>query len=154
MATYKIRRRTTPENLDGTRAMNRACAMSRRDCIYTPAAYNRRVNRPWATIVELPSYEARLKGRLTEGEAEDVKTVIAADPECGDVMKGTGGIRKVRFAVRGKGKSGGVRVVYYFYNETMPVFLLTVFAKSEKDNLTQRERNELAKLVRLLVESY
>jgi hypothetical protein len=60
----------------------------------------------------------------------------------------------VRFAVRGKGKSGGVRVVYYFYNQTMPVFLLTVFAKSEKDNLTQRERNELARLVRLLVESY
>jgi len=112
------------------------------------------MHRPWTTIVELPTYEARLKGRMTEPEAEDVKTVISADPECGDVMKGTGGIRKVRFAVGGRGKSGGVRVIYYYYNETLPVFLLTVFAKSEKDNLTQRERNDLAKLVRILIESY
>jgi hypothetical protein len=110
--------------------------------------------RPWTTIVELPTYEARLKGRMTEREAEDVKTVISADPECGDLMKGTGGIRKVRFAVGSKSKSGGVRIIYYYYNDTMPVFLLTVFAKSEKDNLTERERNDLAKLVRILVESY
>lgn len=61
-------------------------------------------------------------------------------------MKGTGGIRKLRFAVGGKGKSGGIRIVYYFYNDSMPLFLLTVFAENEKDNL--------AKLVQLIRESY
>jgi hypothetical protein len=61
---------------------------------------------------------------------------------------------KVRFGVCGQGKSGGVRVVYYFYNDTIPVFLLTVFAKNEKDNLSKAERNTLAKVARTLRESY
>src|SRR5262245_44930631 len=52
------------------------------------------------------------------------------------LMEGTGGVRKVRFVVGGRGKSGGVRVVYYFHNEAMPVYLLTVFAKNEKANLS------------------
>ncbi len=69
-------------------------------------------------------------------------------------MQGTGGIRKLRWKRAGTGKSSGVRVIYYFYNENYPLFLLTVFGKSEKVNLSQAERNELAKLVRLLLESY
>lgn len=63
------------------------------------------------------------------------------------VLKETGGIRKVRFAAGERGKSGGVRVVYYFHSEVMPVFLLTLFAKNEKDNLSKSERNALATLV-------
>ena len=62
-------------------------------------------------------------------------------------MEGTGGVRKVRFAIGGRGKSGGVRVVYYFHSEAMPVYLLTLFAKNEKANLTKAERNALARLV-------
>ncbi|WP_240932955.1 type II toxin-antitoxin system RelE/ParE family toxin [Pelagibius litoralis] len=69
-------------------------------------------------------------------------------------MKETGGIRKVRFATQGKGKSGSVRVAYYFYNETLPVFLLTVFAKNEKDNLSKDERNKLRRLVTAIRETY
>ena len=65
---------------------------------------------------------------------------------CGAVLKETGGIRKVRFATGERGKSGGVRVVYYFHSEVMPVFLLTLFAKNEKDNLSKSERNSLAAL--------
>lgn len=69
-------------------------------------------------------------------------------------MKGTGGIRKLRWAAKGKGKSGGVRVVYFFHNRTMPLFLLTVFAKGDKTNLSERERNGLAKFVTLLARQY
>ena len=76
--------------------------------------------------------------------------MIARDPDCGAVMRGTGGIRKVRFAIEGRGKSGGVRVVYYFHSEAMPVYLLTVFAKNEKANLTPAERNALTRLVVVL----
>lgn len=76
--------------------------------------------------------------------------LLAADPLCGDLIQGTGGVRKIRFAIQGRGKSGGVRVVYYYYNETRPLFLLTVFSKNEKDNLTMVERNSLAKLVKAL----
>jgi len=65
----------------------------------------------------------------------------------GDVLVGTGGIRKVRFARGGRGKSGGVRVIYYFYNAEEPIYLLEVFGKNEKANLTAAERNALAKVV-------
>ena len=69
-------------------------------------------------------------------------------------MKGTGGIRKLRWAAQGKGKSGGVRVIYYYHNRGMPLFLLTVFGKGEKSNLTKSERNELARLTPLLTRNY
>ena len=66
-------------------------------------------------------------------------------------MEGTGGVRKLRWGRGGQGKSGGVRVIYYFHDENMPLYLLTLFAKGDKANLTKAERNELAELVDLLV---
>jgi len=58
--------------------------------------------------------------------------MLARDPECGEIIQGTGGVRKVRVALPGRGKSGGARVIYYFHSERLPVFALTVFAKNEK----------------------
>ncbi len=69
-------------------------------------------------------------------------------------MKGTGGCRKVRVAGRGKGKSGGYRVITFFTGKALPVFLLSVFGKGEKSNLTDAERNGLAKLTDVLVSEY
>ena len=69
-------------------------------------------------------------------------------------MQGTGGIRKLRWASGNRGKSGGVRVIYFFHNETLPLFLLTVFGKSERANLSKAQRNELARLTSVLVENY
>lgn len=106
------------------------------------------------TVVETNAFTASAKGRMRQQEVGALIDVLAAEPECGDLIQGTGGIRKVRFGVDGKGKRGSVRVVYYFYNDTMPVFLLTVFAKNEKDNLSKAERNTLAKAARALRESY
>ena len=106
------------------------------------------------TVVETKAFTAAAKGRMKPPEVDAIIDVLAAEPECGDLIRGTGGLRKVRFAVGGKGKRGSVRVVYYFYNETMPVFLLTVFAKNEKDNLSKAERNALAKVARTIRESY
>jgi len=91
---------------------------------------------------------------MTATEVRDVIAIVAANPELGDLIQGTGGIRKLRFAVGGRGKSGGVRVVYYYHNDSMPVFLLTVFAKNEKANLTRAERNALAKVARSLRDGY
>jgi hypothetical protein len=65
----------------------------------------------------------------------------------GDVLAGTGGIRKVRFARSGRGKSGGVRVIYYYYGAETPIYLLEIFGKNEKADLTAAERNALAKVV-------
>ena len=106
------------------------------------------------TVVETKAFTASAKGRMKQQEVDALIDILAAEPECGDLIQGTGGLRKVRFGVGGKGKRGSVRVVYYFYNDTMPVFLLTVFAKNEKDNLSKAESNTLAKVARTLRESY
>ena len=82
---------------------------------------------------------------LSEAEREDIVAMLAANPLCGEVMPGTGGLRKVRVGRSGMGKRGGARAIYIFRNERFPVFLITAYAKSEKDNLTKKERNELGK---------
>ncbi|MBR8653664.1 type II toxin-antitoxin system RelE/ParE family toxin [Achromobacter sp. Marseille-Q0513] len=66
-------------------------------------------------------------------------------------MEGTGGVRKLRWRRGDQGKSGGVRVVYYYHDDLMPLYLLTIFAKGDKANLTKAERNDLADLVGVLV---
>jgi hypothetical protein len=68
-------------------------------------------------------------------------------------MEGAGGVRKLRWAREGRGKSGGVRVIYFFYNDGIPLYLLTIYGKNEKDNLSAAERNELAKLAALLAKT-
>ena len=97
------------------------------------------------TVVETPTYIAAAKGLFSEEERAQIVTMLAVDPECGDVVAGTGGFRKVRFARQGKGKSGGARVIYIYRNERFPVFLITVFAKNKKADLSKAERNALAK---------
>jgi hypothetical protein len=103
--------------------------------------------RPWISVVETPGYASRAKKLLTEVEQDAIVQIIARDPTCGVVVAGTAGVRKVRIPAPGRGKSGGFRVVYYFHSDAVPAFLLTVFAKSEKANLTPAERNELTRVV-------
>jgi len=106
------------------------------------------------SVIETESY---LRAAKDAGMAEDEKAaavdLVASNPDAGDVMQGTGGVRKARLAGRGKGKSGGYRIVWYFGGGDIPVFLLTVFGKGEKANLTQGERNALRSLTATLRES-
>jgi hypothetical protein len=100
------------------------------------------------TVIETESYLRDAKdAKMSEEERTAAVDLVAADPEAGDVMQGTGGVRKARLAGRGKGKSGGYRIVWYFGGGDIPVFLLTVFGKDEKANLTQGERNALRSFV-------
>lgn len=97
------------------------------------------------TVVETPSYLKAAEAIFSETEREEIVAMVAADPECGEVIQGTGGFRKVRVARTGMGKRGGARVIYILRNEAFPIFLITAYPKNEKDNLTKKERNELAK---------
>lgn len=97
------------------------------------------------TVVETPSYLRAAEAIFTETEREEIVAMVAANPECGEVVAGTGGFRKVRVARGGMGKRGGARLIYMWRNEAFPVFLVTVYAKNEKENLSKKERNELAK---------
>jgi hypothetical protein len=106
------------------------------------------------TIAEVPEYIRRSAKLLTEEERRDIVDYLAANPKAGDIMEGTGGVRKLRWGRQGRGKSGGVRVIYYVHSELMPLYLLTLFAKNERANLTKAERNELAGLVDILVSAW
>lgn len=98
------------------------------------------------TVVETPGYLKASEAIFTEAERAEIVSMIAADPECGDLIQGTGGFRKVRVGRRGIGKRGGARVIYIFCNERFPIFLIAAYTKNEKDNLTKKERNELSRL--------
>ena len=92
-------------------------------------------------------------GMLAE-EVEAVVQMVSADPTAGDVMQGTGGARKLRLAGRGKGKSGGYRVITFYAAEDVPVFLLDVYGKGDKANLTRAERNELRDILDQIADAY
>ena len=92
------------------------------------------------TVVETPGYLRRAKGAgMTEAEMASAIDQIAADPASGDVIQGSGGCRKVRVAGRGKGKSGGYRVVTLFGGGEIPVFLLSVISKGDRGNFSDAE---------------
>ncbi|MCI5179090.1 MAG: addiction module toxin RelE [Candidatus Electrothrix sp. AW3_4] len=106
------------------------------------------------TVVELPEFIRRAEKSLRNPERENLIRYLAANPEAGVLLQGTGGIRKLRWKREGTGKSGGVRVIYYFHSEQYPLFLLTLFGKSEKANISKAERNMLAKLTEELLATY
>ncbi|MDH3355019.1 MAG: type II toxin-antitoxin system RelE/ParE family toxin [Chromatiales bacterium] len=111
-------------------------------------------NNNMQTIVELPEFLNRSESLLSDTEKQSIINYLAAHPRAGVLMQGTGGIRKFRWAIGNKGKSGGVRVIYYYHNDFIPLFLLSVFGKNEKANLSKAERNKLAKLTTILAKNY
>lgn len=104
------------------------------------------------TIAELPEYIRQAEKLMSSAERLDIVNYLAAHPKAGDLMEGTGGVRKLRWGWGAQGKSGGVRVIYYVHSEAMPLYLLTLFAKNERANLSKAERNALADMVGLLVQ--
>jgi len=106
------------------------------------------------TVVETPSYLADAERLFSSDERKAIVDRLAADPSCGVVVPGGGGIRKVRFGFGGRGKSGGARIVYLFHGASLPVFILAVFAKNERSDLSMAERNALGKLVAAMIEDY
>lgn len=91
---------------------------------------------------------------MSEEERDELVSFVANNPTAGALMKGTGGCRKLRYKKPGTGKSGGYRAITYYAGTDVPIFMLTVFGKGEKDNLTQAERNALAKLTATLKAGY
>jgi hypothetical protein len=107
------------------------------------------------TVVETPAYLVDVRAAsLTESEREAIVAIIANNPRAGVEIAGTGGARKVRVAGKGKGKSGGYRVITFYSGEDVPVFLLTLYSKGEKANLSKAERNELKTILADIVQTY
>jgi hypothetical protein len=104
------------------------------------------------TVVELPEFIRRAKSIMTEEERMGLVNFIAANPEAG--LSLGRGLRKVRIAREGGGKSGGFRTIYVFGGTHMPIFLLTVFAKNEKSNLSETEQAAAIRLSKALINTY
>jgi hypothetical protein len=92
------------------------------------------------TVVETSAFARRAEKLLSIEEHEDLLFYLALHPESGDEIPGTGGVRKVRYAAKGKGKSGGVRVIYYFFDEENPLYAIFLYGKNEQANLTPEQK--------------
>jgi len=110
------------------------------------------------TVVELSEFiRCAKKIKMSDDDRTDIVDWIAANPEAGEEITGTGGMRKVRFGAKGKGKSGGYRIITFFSGENIPVFLITVYPKSgkgAKSNITEKTKNALKVLSGKIVEAY
>jgi len=106
------------------------------------------------TVVETPRFQKDADKLLTDDEREDFIDFIARQPTKGDLIRGTGGLRKARWGIRGSGKSGGARIVYYYHDDDVPLFLITVFEKSKKSSLTKAERQKIKGLGKALAKAY
>ena len=105
------------------------------------------------TFIEVPLFTKRWKEiGLDDEELQALQIMLLKDPESGPILEGTGGIRKVRFPLENRGKSGGVRVCYTDFAEYEVIYLITAFEKKDQENLTAEEKNVLKKLVKSLKE--
>lgn len=107
------------------------------------------------TVVELDEFiRCAKKLGLTEDEKDDIIDLIASNPDIGDEISGSGGVRKVRVAGKGKGKSGGFRVITFFSGPDIPAFLLYMYGKGQKANITAAEKNAFKALTSAIVDRY
>src|SRR5713226_9338140 len=97
-------------------------------------------------VVETHEFLKRVKPLMSSSERAELVSFVGANPEAGEIIPETGGVRKIRWALEGMGKRGGARVIYYYHNQNLPVFLLSAYAKNRRANLSKAERNAMKRL--------
>lgn len=106
------------------------------------------------TVVETPEFLAATRRMMADEERALLVDYLAYNPAAGELIPGTGGVRKLRWALEGRGKRGGARVIYFHHSGAMPLFALTAYAKNERADLSQAERNDYRRLTARLVDRY
>ena len=106
------------------------------------------------TVVELPLFQRLARDVWDETEREAFVDFIARDPEAGDVIPETAGVRKLRWRRPGIGKRGGSRVIYFYHDAQMPLFLLLVYAKAERGDMTPEQKKQVRGLAVALRREY
>ena len=120
--------------------------------MYTQFAYNDSVK---ATFIELPAFERHRADYLDDNGFRALQNLLMKHPEAGDPIPDTGGLRKLRFrdVRRGKGKRGGLRVIYYWWNSGFQFWLFTLYAKDEMTDLTSKQRGALKVMIKAELET-
>jgi len=106
------------------------------------------------TVAETVVFMRQASALWTEDERFEFVDFIARNPEAGDLIPASGGVRKVRWGRRGSGKRGGVRIIYFYHDPAMPLYLLTIYAKARRDDLSSEARQTVRGLVERLKEAY
>lgn len=106
------------------------------------------------TIVETPSFLRQADAIWDEAERAAFVDYIARNPESGDIIPGTGGVRKVRWSRPGSGKRGGARVIYFYYHSEAPLYLLLAYAKAMRTDMTPDEKRAAAAFVALIKQQH
>jgi hypothetical protein len=114
--------------------------------LYPPMADNLRS----VEFIETPTFTRLVTQLLDDDEYRRLQNTLLADPESGDLIRGGGGIRKLRHALQGRGKSSGVRAIYYWRKDDFQIYLLVIYPKSKKDDLSDKEVAILRELVKEL----
>jgi hypothetical protein len=102
----------------------------------------------------MPEFLAATRKLMDEDGRAALVDHLARNPTAGDLIQGTGGVRKLRWGLKRRGKRGGARVVYFYHHAAMPLFLLTAYAKNARADLSQEDRNGFRQLTKLLAENY
>ena len=105
------------------------------------------------TVAETPEYLRRADRLLSGAEQAGVVEHLAANPRTGDLIRGTGGVRKLRWARGARGKSGGVRVIYYWWEAGLQFWLYTLYDKDERDDLSPQQRKTLQAMLKAELEA-
>jgi hypothetical protein len=105
-------------------------------------------------VVETEAFLERAKAILTESERAGLVAYLASNPEAGQLIPGTGGARKIRWALAGRGKRGGARTIYYYHSESIPLFVLDIYAKNQKLDLSESDKRSLKRVLTRIPSQY
>ncbi|MCY4421084.1 MAG: type II toxin-antitoxin system RelE/ParE family toxin [Gammaproteobacteria bacterium] len=106
------------------------------------------------TLVPIGTFETKARRLLGNNGFENLLEFLAKRPKSGRIISGTGGLRKVRMARPGRGKRGGVRVIYYYHDESKPILLLLIYAKAYQENMSAAQKAKLKKYTDELVHEF
>ena len=98
-------------------------------------------------FVETKTFSAEILELAADGEYAEIQEYLCAFPTAGDIIQGTGGIRKLRWSAKGHGKRGGMRLIYYYFIKDSQIYMLLAYPKNVKDDLSAQEKKYLKKLV-------
>jgi mRNA-degrading endonuclease RelE of RelBE toxin-antitoxin system len=99
-------------------------------------------------FIETPIFTKEIRSVLSDDEYHSLQTALMLRPEQGAVIRGTGGLRKIRWGQSGRGKRGGLRLIYYWDRASVTIYMLYVYPKSKQEDLTPHQCRILSRLVR------